>query len=46
MNYWLVDSKKAEGEPAPALTDEEEMLKYWKISKIQNKNNFCFCIRR
>ncbi len=36
MNYWLVDSKKAEGEPAPAtLTDEEEMVKYWKISQIQ-----------
>ncbi len=32
MNYWLVDSKKAEGEPAAApLTDEEEMVKYWKI---------------
>ncbi len=36
MNYWLVDSKKAEGEPAAApLTDEEEMVKYWKIFQIQ-----------
>ncbi len=34
MNYWLVDGKKAEGEPA-SLTDEEEMVKYWKISQIQ-----------
>ncbi len=35
MNYWLVD-RKAEGEPAPApLIDEEEMVKYWKNSKIQ-----------
>ncbi len=35
MNYWLVDSK-AEWVPAPApLTDEEEMVKYWKNSKIQ-----------
>ncbi len=36
INYWLVDSKKAEGEPAAApLTDEEVMVKYRKISKIQ-----------
>ncbi len=36
MNYWLVDGKKAEEEPATApLTDEEEMVKYWKISRIQ-----------
>ncbi len=34
MNYWLVDSK-AEGEPAPAPLTEEEMVKYWKNSKIQ-----------
>ncbi len=34
MNCWLVDSKKAEGEPAP-LTDEEEVVKYGKSSKIQ-----------
>ncbi len=34
MNYWLDDSKKAEGEPAP-LTDEEEVVKYWKNSQIQ-----------
>ncbi len=33
-NYWLDDSKKAEGEPAP-LTDEEEVVKYWKNSQIQ-----------
>ncbi len=48
MNYCLVDSKKAEEEPAAApLTDEEVMVKYWKISQIQNKkNNFCFCIRK
>ncbi len=36
MNCWLVDSKKAEGEPARApLTDEEEVVKYGKSSKIQ-----------
>ncbi len=34
INYWLDDSKKAEGEPAP-LTDEEEVVKYWKNSQIQ-----------
>ncbi len=34
MNYWLDDSKKAEGEPAP-LTDEEEVVKYWKNSQMK-----------
>ncbi len=38
INYWLVDGKKAEGKPAPApLSDEEEMVKYWKNFKSKSK---------
>ncbi len=46
MNYWLVDGKKAEGEPAAApLTDEEEMVKLEDFSNPKVKRiTFAFVL--
>ncbi len=53
-DLYSVDSKAAEApkkgvEPVLApLTDEEEMVKYWKNFKKSKRknNNYCFCICR